>query len=148
MGSRKKKDRRKKHSRTPRTPFGHLPFPTAARIVVEPPGVKKLSQVLVEFIEPYADLCTDDNRFGRIISVAVVAWNAACYSGSKRTEFLQKMLQLVPPEGREGMASIVAEMIERKERYYADDRRFVVSYQVIPTPQGRQLGVMSTRLEE
>jgi hypothetical protein len=102
-----------------------------------------MSEVLLEFIEPYAADSRTPEDLGRVVAVAVIAWNAACAAGSAREELLREMEPAFPPEARQGIRGIIQAMIRRKEQLYPNDQRIVVSYEVSMTPHGPHLAVMS-----
>jgi hypothetical protein len=146
MARRKKKNKRdKKRARRPRGPRlpqqGSLP---GGITFVSPTGETKMSEVLMEFVEPYDDQWTTEEQLKKLLILAVIAWNAAIYSGSEREQFIQDMVKAVPPELRPEMRAIVEEMIQRKLSYFAGNRRMIVDCQVTMTPTGPHVVVMST----
>jgi hypothetical protein len=146
MGSRKKKQERdkKKRAQARKRRAAQRDFLEGATILEMPPGERKMSEVLLEFIEPYTDQCPTEDALGKLVTVGVVAWNAALESGSKRQEFIDHMVEAVPPEARPAMRGIIAELIQRKLAYFAGNRRAIVDYQLSMTPQGPHLSVVST----
>jgi len=145
MASKKKKEKRRqrqrekqKASRAHKGSFGDF------LVVDSLPGEAKMSEVLLEFIEPYGNTCGSEEEFKKLIGLGAVAWNAAFYSGGEREQFLQEMMATIPPEARQAMRALVDEMIRRKETYFAGNTRVIVDYQVTMTPNGPHLSVMST----
>jgi hypothetical protein len=113
-------------------------------IVVSPPGERKMSEVLLEFLEPYSKHWATEEQFKKLVTVGLVAWNAALMSGRARDDFIEKMAKAVPPELRPEMREIVDEMVRRKEAHFANIRRTIVSFDVTMTPSGPHLSVLST----
>jgi hypothetical protein len=146
VSSRKKKGKRKKDKQARRRRLGRAAraLPGDTMIVVSPPGQAKMSEVLVEFLEPYSEHWRTVEEFRKLVSVGAVAWNAALLPRSEREAFLQEMVQAVPPEVRQDMRSIVEEMIHRKETYFADNKRAIVNYEIAMTPAGPHLSVISS----
>jgi hypothetical protein len=145
MASRKKQDKRKQKKRLERKRrLKRQGFPSDATVLVEPPGAAKMSEVLLEFLEPYAEHWKNEEEFQKLLIVGQIAWNAALYSGEKRTEFVEKMVAAVPPEARPVMRAFVQELIQRKEAHFAGNRRLIVNYELTMTPSGPHLAVMST----
>jgi hypothetical protein len=141
----RKKDKRKKDKRARRR-LGRAAraLPGDTMIVVSPPGQAKMSEVLVEFLEPYAEHWRTVEEFRKLVSVGALAWNAALLPRSERESFFQEMVQAVPPEVRQDMRSIVEEMIHRKETYFAANKRAIVNYEIAMTPAGPHLSVISS----
>lgn len=103
-----------------------------------------MSGVLLEFLEPYSEHWRTEEEFTKLVTVGLIAWNAALMPGNERELFLQDMVQEVPPEVRQDMRSIVDEMIRRKETHFAGNKRAIIGYQITMTPSGPHLSVIST----
>jgi hypothetical protein len=146
MASRKKQDKRrqKKRLQQRKQRLTRRGFPSDATVLVEPPGAAKMSEVLLQFLEPYAEHWKNEEQLHKLLTVALVAWNAALHSGKKRTEFIEEMVQAVPPDARPAMKAIVEEMIQRKEAHFAGNKRVILDYQLTMTPTGPHLAVIST----
>jgi hypothetical protein len=146
MSSRKKKKKRdrKKHGR-PSKPGLRPPGVLGDSVVfATPPGERKMSEVLLEFIEPYADQWQSPDDLRKLLGMASVAWNAALLPGGERAKMIQDIVEAVPPEARAFMIGFVEEMILRKLTHFADNRRAILNYQVTMTPSGPHVQVMST----
>jgi hypothetical protein len=146
MGSRKKKNKRnqKKRSRPRQTSHAPPAFLEGATVLVEPAGQAKMSEVLLEFLQPYSEHWWPKERMEKLLAVALIAWNAAIHTGRERHDFIEDMVKAVPPEVREAMRSIVDEMVRRKETYFASNKRLILSYDLTLTPAGPHLSVVST----
>jgi len=146
MGSRKKKKKRdrKKRARPPKPILPQHRLPEGTVIVETPAGTRKMSEVLLEFVEPYSDAWETDEELRKLLTLALVAWNAALMSGGVRDQFLQDMETAMPPEARPTMRAIVAGMIQRKLTHFASNTRSIIDFQVTPTPEGPHVSVAST----
>ncbi len=75
----------------------------------------------------------------------MIAWDAALVSGSEREELLNSTLADMPVEIREDARSILLELIHRKETYFADNKRFILSFELVPGAGGEpRLNVISS----
>lgn len=118
-------------------------------VIRNAPGQVKMSAVLGRFIAPYAPMADSDEAYERLVSLAVVAWNAALMDEAKRTQFLAEMVKVAEdPREREDMRSVLTDLIEHKERHFAENRRMIVDYQITVTPTQYQLAVVSTLADE
>jgi hypothetical protein len=112
------------------------------------PG-RKMSEVLVAFIEPYLGDAPTRAMKERLVSTAVMAWNASLMPEDERTEFLDEAARAVlAGSGKQAMdefMSVVRDLIERKQRLFSGDERIVVSYQFRAVRGGTQLAVASAR---
>ena len=103
-----------------------------------------MSDVLMEFIEPYAEFATTDEEFGKLIPIAVVAWNAAILPPRERQEMIDNIIDAAIPMAKEDAKAIIEEMMKRKEKDFAQNRRMILNYQITKTREGRHLAVVST----
>ena len=61
------------------------PFGTE-RVVVEPAGAERLSDVRAEFVAPYAQLAADEAACRKLLTLSVVAWTAALLPEGRQPE--------------------------------------------------------------
>lgn len=116
------------------------------KIVVQPSGETKMSEVLLEFIEPYSQYWKTKEELNKLLGVAVIAWNAALLPGNERKEIIENAVKVAPPEIRQDMKAIVEGMIQRKETHFAHNKRMIMNYQVTMTKEGPHVTVLSTFL--
>src|SRR3989442_1286728 len=109
MGARNKKNKRnqKKRSRAAKKRRAQSAFPEGAKLVVPRAGETKMSEVLWEFLEPYAEHWQTEEELNKLLIVGQIAWNAALFSGRKREDFIQDMLRAAPADVRQEMRSIL-----------------------------------------
>jgi hypothetical protein len=132
-----------------------------------------MSEVLLEFIEPYRNLAHNDSALKKLIALGVVAWNVSLLPEDQREKSLDDFASSLFARKRlwpiriknwihnvirskragEGKAQlpevgdfkeIVYEMMERKLKHFTRNRRFIVSYQVEARDDDVQLFVAST----
>jgi len=114
------------------------------KVVVQPSGETKMSEVLLEFIGPYSQYWKTKEELNKLLVVAVIAWNAALLPGNERKEIIENTVNVAPPEIRQDMKAIVKEMIQRKEMHFAHIKRMIMNYQVTMTKEGPHVTVLST----
>lgn len=68
--SKKKKRKRKKLFDRFKAKLDQEGLLKGKKIITNPPGEEKMSDVLMEFIEPYAEFATTDEEFGKLIPLA------------------------------------------------------------------------------
>lgn len=117
-------------------------------IVIQPGSGEKMSEVLLAFIEPYQKLAPTREAYEKLITVAMVAWNAALLPKDKREGFLDEeinpVLSSLGHKAVQDFKAIVNELIKRKERLFPNNRRFIVSYELSETKDNYHLSVAST----
>jgi hypothetical protein len=145
MAARKKKNKKKPKRGRPALGSSKLRsrLPPGTEIVPSGDGVK-MSEVLMEFVEPYLEEGRTDDELRKLLSVACIAWNAALVSGAEREEMLRDMAKTLPPDTAQGLRSIIDGMIRRKEVYFARYKRFIIDFQLTSSPTGPHLLVAST----
>src|SRR4051812_46828121 len=64
---------------------GRVPaIPPGSKVVYEPAGREKMSEVLEDFIEPYRDMADGENALRKLLTLALLAWNAALLPEDRR----------------------------------------------------------------
>jgi len=124
-------------------------LPAGAKIVGPPSGQAKMSEVLGEFIEPYAEFAPTTDAYRKLVAIAAVAWNAALFPEERRQAMIEDVLEKgLRSGGYQGdlaeMKAIVRQMIDRKERYFSECKRMIISFEVVDTGDKYRLMVAST----
>jgi methionine synthase II (cobalamin-independent) len=118
------------------------------KVVVEPKGKVKMSEVLEDFVEPYRKEVDDTiEAQTKLISLAALAWNATFFPEEERREMLddsvEKMLKGASAKAKQNFRAIVDGMIERKLAHFADYERPIVDFELTDTGRGFHLTVTS-----
>jgi len=146
-----KRKRRKKVSSNKRELKKRLqanPALKDAEIVEPPAGEEKISAVILRYVEPYREQVSSKQRFEQLIVVAMTAWNASLLEGDARQELLDVFRGALPSdddqEWQPDIEQLLAKLIRRKERYFADDRRLIIDYRVSELADEYNLAIVST----
>lgn len=127
-----------------RGPFGK----EAISIVRDPKGHAKMSDVLERFVEPYEDDEMTLNQRQNLLGIAVVAWNLALLPEDKRRGALKEIIKGIlsgeDPLFQQEAREIITEMVARKDQLFADNQRYIVSYQLQDLGTEYHLTVAST----
>jgi hypothetical protein len=143
MAKRKKRKQRNLNESLKAELTKNLPLGDA-KIVFQPGGETKMSEVLLEFVEPYSRYWKTREDLNKLLGIAVIAWNAALMQGNERKEIIENALNALPPEIRQDIKGIVDEMIQRKDKHFANNKRFIMNYQVTMTRKGPYVTALST----
>jgi hypothetical protein len=107
----------------------------------------KLSAVILEFIEPYKPKPFSDAAFERLVTIGVIAWNAALLEGEERQALIEATVKsIVESAGerwRKDTEEVLATMIQRKLSLFAADRRYIVDFRLADTGSDYHLSVAS-----
>jgi len=125
-------------------PFGNYKY------IENPDGAEKMSEVLRRFVEPYAGAANTKEAYGKLLTLALTAWNAALMPEAERPAMLEQVLDKgltsVPVSLRKELRAFVDELIARKLKYFADNRRMIIDFTIEETPTSFHLAVVSTLL--
>lgn len=105
----------------------------------------KMSEVILDFAEPLLDTI-DDEVFKYAISFAVICWNISFLPEKEQQRHVRDILNGLgesDPMVRIGVEDWTRMLLERKKAFFADDRRIVVSYQVVEEEDHQRLLVTS-----
>lgn len=104
-------------------------------------GTAPMSQVLAEFIEPWGADAATDFRYRALVSMAVFAWNLSLLPEQVQEQVLATAAAMAPAEVPEFRA-MIEELLERKRNAFAQDQRFIASYDV-SGPSSKRVLVVS-----
>ncbi len=109
--------------------------PDAPKILIEPPGFAKMSQLIVDFARPLLALDEEQEFFAESIAIASIAWNMALtlehtpeltmeelFVDFFGVEFLE--------EDREELFDQIKMLMRRKQKYFSKHQRFILDYEV------------------
>ena len=117
-------------------------------IVVSPPGEVKMSEVLEDFVKPYRKEANTKDAMERLLTLAVIAWNAALFKESERQEIINQIITDKIFQGEQKLKAeikeIVKEMSARKELYFSEYKQMIVDFEVKDVGCGYQIAVAST----
>jgi len=151
MASRGTSKGRRKKDRVPRRLFKERhepPTPSGVQLVRNPAGHEKMSDVLKEFVEPFRDLVNGKEALSKLLTLAVLAWNAAILPEDQGQAMIDEMLgSALAKASREDRAQareIVEMLVRRKQEHFAANQRMIVSFELTDTGDGFHLDVMYT----
>jgi hypothetical protein len=100
-------------------------------------GIAKMSEVLDDFIRPYADTYQTKKELQYLLENAVAAWNLALMPAEERIAMLDKIFVAMIKESKNLDAddiatsrSFIEDLIDRKLKYFADEHRRVIDFQL------------------
>lgn len=119
-----------------------------AGMVTNPKGEVKMSEVLEEFVEPYLDFAQNRNQREKLFSIAVIAWNLAIMPENERQPMIDQLIKVGlkgnDPLAQQDTREIIDELIARKQKFFAKNKRYIVDFQLQDTGKQFHLSVAST----
>jgi hypothetical protein len=126
----------------------HPAIPPNIQIMQNPGHFESMSDALKEFIEPYRDLAKTNEAMRKLLSMGLVAWNAAILPEQEGQALIDDTIaslsDVTSRQDQADLRELFNKMIQRKQEYFADNRRMMISFEVIDTGQGYRLNVLST----
>jgi len=106
---------------------------------------EKMSKVLLDFVAPYIATSNSHGELEKVVLLGLIAWNTALLPADLRQGSLDSLLaKAVPADTAADFREIIDEMIERKEKCFAENRRFILAHHWTMTGKGPHLSVVST----
>ena len=119
-----------------------------AKFVIEPNGKEKMSEVIFDFAKPLLDECRDSDTEKKAISLAILVWNVSLLPQKSRNHAIQKMhSNLLSSDDAADLATMmyyVDMLMERKRKYFPNNKRAIIDYQFSGSGKDRRLDVAST----
>ena len=118
------------------------------KVVVEPSGVAKMSEVLEAFVAPYLALADTEDATRKLLALAVVAWNASFLTEKEQREIVDditsKVMSEATREDKEDFGELVSTLVERKRAHFSEYTRRIISFELTDTGRDYRLSVVST----
>ena len=114
------------------------------KVVFNPEGEVKMSEVLPEFIKPYMKGVNTMDEHRKLLMFGILAWNAAILPEEKRQAMVNTLLANLGMQDDKEFRSIIEMMIERKMKHFAEIRRLIVNFELTDLGQRTHLSVAST----
>ena len=99
-----------------------------AKTISAPPGTLKMSEVIIEFLEPYQEYATTYEAQRKLTTVGLIAWNASLLSEDKARAMIDNIIKAQPRAVREEMVGVIEGLMERKKKHFAEYMRPVIDY--------------------
>jgi hypothetical protein len=119
-------------------------FPNT-QVIVNPAGTEKMSEVILRFAEPLKD--EDGMGPKALLEIAIIIWNASFMPQEMQRKALEDVVNVIPKENLEArheMFSMVNMLLERKQRYFSQNKRLIMDYHITESAHSIYLDVMST----
>ncbi|MBD2464833.1 hypothetical protein H6G89_27915 [Oscillatoria sp. FACHB-1407] len=118
-----------------------------AGMVKNPAGQEKMSDVLEAFVEPYLDDAETFEAQQKLFTIAIVAWNLALMPDDKRPAELKNFVQKLAGSNKQFAAdttAILEEFIERKQQFFANNKRYIIDFELQKMGKTHHLSVVSS----
>jgi len=114
-------------------------------ILINPPDAEKMSDVILRFAEPLK--VAYGNMTEKVISFAILVWNASLLPHDKQADAIKAIVEKLAETDRELQVHCLAYitmLLDRKQRMFAENQRFILDYHVSESSGNLHLDVVST----
>lgn len=104
----------------------------------------QMADVLLDFIAPYLKSLDSEDHLNNLLTMAMVAWNAANLPSDKAADLVEGCLQELPGRLRADGLAVIQTLMERKKTHFSGNRRAIVDFHLTMTPKGPHVHVVSS----
>jgi hypothetical protein len=123
----------------------HLPN---TQVIINPVGTEKMSEVILQFAEPFKD---NDGLVPRaMLEIAIIMWNTSFMPMDMQRKAVEDIVNVFPrdnSEARREMLLTAHMLLERKKQHFSDNKRMIMDYHITESAHSIHLDVMSTMPE-
>lgn len=113
--------------------------------VDNPENLRKMSEVLLEYIQPFLENTETSKERSHLVDTAVMAWNLTLISEEKREELIMELFSGAKgTEQQKGFERLIQRLIKRKLKFFAEEKRFVTDFKLTEHAGGIHLSVASS----
>ena len=118
-------------------------------LVENPKDFRKMSEVLLEYVEPFLDETETYEDRSNLIDFAMMAWNLALIPEESRKELLTEFVteicsEIEEVEEQKTLKQLMNQLIKRKLKFFAEEERFVKEYKLTENGGRIHLAVASS----
>ncbi|MGB6068569.1 MAG: hypothetical protein WBG50_27490 [Desulfomonilaceae bacterium] len=106
---------------------------------------EKISEVVMRFVEPYAPYMETEHQWKILIGMALIAWNAALFPHEERKAVIDEHINDSTIFMLEEAKKVFYELIERKDKYFANYNQVLAAFDLTMTSNGPSLTVAYLR---
>jgi hypothetical protein len=107
--------------------------------------LEKMSDVIHRFAEPLRD--ENGDIPANMLRFAILVWNASLLPEDEQEEAFRDIMKALPSkerEFREGALFAIGILLKRKKKYFSDNKRVIIDYEITETKDMLNLNVVST----
>ena len=100
--------------------------------VFEDPTIK-MSEIILEFAKPLMEKCHTDEQSKKSIALSIMVWNICLLPKGKQIKEKKRILNVLSKndlEFKNFFDDVISFMMQRKEKYFSEYRRFIADYMI------------------
>jgi hypothetical protein len=107
-----------------------------------------MSAAIEDLIDPYFQTTMTFSQREELVAIAIFAWNITLLPKDKQANAVnalaEKMADTGDPQLSLDTRQIIVGLMQRKEQYFADVKRYILGYQLRQEQHGFHLAVVAT----
>jgi len=100
------------------------------KVISSPEGMTKMSDIIIQFIEPYNDLAQTYSEQMKLITAAIIAWNASLLPEDRSKAVIDRALGNIPSAEHKHTMEVINVFMKRKRRHFSEYKRPVIDFQL------------------
>lgn len=116
-------------------------------LLAQPTNQVKMSEVIMDFALPLLERAEKIEHKKKVIALAILAWNASLLPKDEQIDSINQIIRGLSISGSEELKylwQVLTTLIDRKRRFFSDNKRFILNYQISDLPTSFHLSVVST----
>jgi len=113
-------------------------------------GDNKMSEVIKDFAQPYMDKCMTVSHKKKMLVIAIMVWNMSIVEENDIAKQKNRVLEEASqgdPRVAQALEQLIEVLLDRKYRYFKEDRRLILSHTFTDIDGSMQLQVAHTPVE-
>ena len=108
------------------------PIAQGKEILVNPTDRDKMSQVLLDFVDPLLENVGSEIPVKKILGVGIMAWNLSLFPDGERRKLLVQVVKELSPETEDvkAMHETMTWLIDRKKQYFDRHKRHILEFRL------------------
>jgi len=108
------------------------PIAQGKEILVNPTDRDKMSQVLLDFVDPLLENFGSEIPVKKILGVGIMAWNLSLFPDGERRKLLVQVVKDLSPETGDvkAMHETMTWLIDRKKQYFDRHKRHILEFRL------------------
>jgi len=126
------------------------PIAKGKEILVNPTDRDKMSQALLDFVDPLLENYGSEVPVKKILGVGIMAWNLSLFPEGERRKLLVQVVEALSSETEDvkAMHETMTWLIDRKKQYFGRHKRHILEFKLSDLGDRYNLQVVSLDVPE
>ncbi len=116
------------------------------------PDIEKMSEIIIDYAQPLLDAATNAETQKQAITTAIIGWNLSLFPEEQHACQIEEIKEILgnsveSEQQKKEAIEVFNFLLERKKSLYPEVNRMVIDFELIETPKGYHLNVVSNVVE-